>query len=100
MNEILSKMNAVSWVYADKDPVALEILEQRIAEVGRDENKLTVTYSNFVRGVKFHLPNIRNGEAYEIRTFDWVGIRSRLSANFLATFPNGVIEKLNSWQVL
>src|ERR1044072_8487399 len=74
MNEILSKMNAVSWVYADKDPVALEILEQRIAEVGRDENKLTVTYSNFVRGVKFHLPNIRNGEAYEIRTFDWSGL--------------------------
>ena len=73
MDEILRKMNEVSWVYADKDSAALEILEQRIAEAGRDENTLTITYSKLVRGVKFHLPNIRNGEAYEIRIFDWSG---------------------------
>jgi hypothetical protein len=93
MDEILRKMNAVSWVYADKDPAALEILEQRIAEAGRDENKLTVTYSNLVRGVKFHLPNIRNGEAYEIRTFDWSGLDRALIGEFLGYISKRSYEK-------
>lgn len=30
MDEILRKMNEVSWVYADKGPAALEILARRV----------------------------------------------------------------------
>ena len=65
MDEILSKLNEVAWLYADKDPKALAILEERIAKAAAHENR-TITYSGLVRGVEFNLPD---GSVYEICDF-------------------------------
>jgi hypothetical protein len=97
MDEITAKMQAVNWMYADKDANALLVLEERIADTGR---KLAlITYSDLVRGVDFHLPNVKNGQPYRIQTYDWSGFdraiigeflgfistRSYLNANFMAS---------------
>lgn len=69
MDEVGRKMAAWTWTYADKDPAALAILEARIAEAGRDLQ--LITYSDLVDGVTFHLPNVHNGDAYQISIYDW-----------------------------
>lgn len=81
MDEIVQKMAEIEWIYADKDPNALAVLEERIADTGR---KLSlITYSELVKGVDFHLPNIRNGEAYRIQIYDWSGLDRSILAEFL-----------------
>src|SRR4051812_44570479 len=80
-DELCQKMRDVNWLWGDKDPKALAILEERIAETGR---KLSmITYSDLVKGVEFHLPNVRNGEAYQISIYDWSGFDRRLIGEFL-----------------
>jgi hypothetical protein len=37
MDEILRKMNELPWLYADKDPKALAIVEERLAKAGRSK---------------------------------------------------------------
>ncbi len=86
MDEIAQKMATVTWMYGDKDPAALTVLEERIADTGR--NLALITYSDLVQGVTFHLPNIRNGGAYQIAIHDWQGLDR---ATFLATFPRAAI---------
>ncbi len=84
MDEILRKMRAVNWIYADKDPNALSLLEQRIADTGQRLG--LITYSKLVSGITFHLPNIKNGQAYYIRTFDpdgWSGLDREIIGEFL-----------------
>jgi hypothetical protein len=48
MDEIMSKLNDFDWLYADKDPKALVILEDRIAKASAHENR-TITYSDLSR---------------------------------------------------
>jgi hypothetical protein len=74
-------MAEIEWIYADKDPNALAILEERIADTGR--KGILITYSDLVKGVDFHLPNIRNGEAYRIQIYDWSGLDRSILAEFL-----------------
>jgi len=81
MDETLRRMRAVNWIYADKDPNALAMFEQRIAETGR--NLQLIIYSQLVNGVVFHLPNIRNGEAYYIQTYNWSGLDRAIIGEFL-----------------
>ena len=79
MDEILSKLNDFDWLYADKDPKALAILEERIAKASAHENR-TITYSDLVRGVEFNLPD---GSVYEITDFQNYGFDSRLIGDYL-----------------
>jgi hypothetical protein len=81
MDEIAQKMAEIEWIYADKDPNALAILEERIADTGQKLG--LITYSDLVKGVDFHLPNIRNGEAYRIQIYDWSGLDRSILAEFL-----------------
>ena len=81
MDSVEQKMAQVQWSYGDKDPAALSILENRIAKAGRDLGM--ITYTDLVRGVEFHLPNIKNGSAYSIMTFDWTGLDRRIIGDFL-----------------
>lgn len=82
MDEILQRMHAVKWKWATNDPNALAILEQRIAETGK---KLQlITYSDLVKDVVFHLPNIRNGQDYQINTYEWLGLDRGIIGEFLA----------------
>jgi hypothetical protein len=81
MDEIAQRMAEIQWVYADKDPNALAILEERIADTGRKLG--LITYSELVKGVDFHLPNIRKEEAYRIQIYDWKGLDRSILAEFL-----------------
>ena len=82
MDKILQRMHAVQWKWATNDSNALAILEQRIAETGK---KLQlITYSDLVSGVIFHLPNIRNGQDYQINTYAWSGLDRGIIGEFLA----------------
>ena len=78
---IVGKMAAITWIYGDKDPQALAILEERIAETGH--NLGLITYSDLVNGVTFHLPNIRNGGDYQIAIHDWGGLDRAILGDFL-----------------
>jgi hypothetical protein len=74
-------MATIEWSFGDKDPKALSILEQRIAETGRELGLLT--YSELVRDVVFHLSNVRGGEAYQINTRRWTGLDRAILGDFL-----------------
>ena len=80
-DELCKKMRDVNWIWADKDPNALAIMEERIAETGR--NLGMITYSDLVKGIDFHLPNVKNGEAYRIPIHDWSGFDRGLIGEFL-----------------
>lgn len=81
MDEICRRMQQVDWIWADKDPDALAVLEERIAEAGR--NLSMITYSDLVKGVDFHLPNVRNGQAYRVPIHDWSGFDRGMVGEFL-----------------
>jgi hypothetical protein len=80
-DDLCKKMRAYDFVWADKDPAALSILEARIAEAGR--NLQMITYSDLVKGVDFHLANVRNGEVYRIPIHDWSGFDRGMLGEFL-----------------
>ena len=80
-DELCLKMKAIDWVWADKDPNALALLESRIEETGR--NLQMITYSDLVKGVDFHLPNVRNGELYRVPIHDWSGFDRGMVGEFL-----------------
>jgi len=80
-DELCKKMRAENWKWADKDPNALAVLEGKIAEVGR--NLGMITYSDLVKGVDFHLPNVRNGQAYRVPIHNWSGFDRGMVGEFL-----------------
>ena len=90
MDEVARKMAERTWSYADKDPAALTILEERIAAAGRELR--LITYSDLVNGVTFHLPSVRNGEAYQISIYEWSALDRAIIGDFL-----GYIS-MRSWE--
>ena len=80
-DDLCRKMRDVNWKWADKDPEALAVLEGRIEEAGRSLQM--ITYSDLVKGVDFHLPNVRNGEAYRVPIHDWSGFDRGMVGEFL-----------------
>jgi len=78
---LIQKFHEMEWSFADKDAGALGELERRIADAGKQ--KKLITYSELARGVEFHLPNIRDGAAYEIRTNEWHGLDRKIIGEFL-----------------
>jgi hypothetical protein len=80
-DDLCRRMQDTTWTWADKDPKALEALEQRIAETGRQ--LAMITYSDLVRGIDFHLPNVRNGEPYRVSIYDWSGFDRGMVGDFL-----------------
>ena len=81
MDAIETQMFQIQWSYGDKDPAALAVLQKRISEVGRSLG--LITYTDLVKGVEFHLPNINNGAAYSITTYNWTGLDRRIIGDFL-----------------
>jgi hypothetical protein len=80
-NDLCRKMREVTWIWGDKDPNALSALEQRIAEAGRQ--LALITYSDLVKGIDFHLPNVRNGGPYRVSIYDWSGFDRGMVGDFL-----------------
>lgn len=75
-NQIIRKLEEGEWKYAPHDPVALEILRNRISDTGKKFG--LISYSNLVKGVDFHYPNLNQGQAYRITIFDWTGLDRRI----------------------
>ncbi|MGQ0712814.1 MAG: hypothetical protein ACT4PJ_03665 [Gemmatimonadaceae bacterium] len=77
---ILERFRQLTWEYGDRDPVALQTLEQRVADAGR--RRKLITYSELVTGVRFNLPNIRGGERV-IDIGDWSDLDRKIVGSFL-----------------
>lgn len=78
---IVKRMKAGSWKWADKDPAAAAELTRRIAAAGR-ERKL-IAYSDLVNGVVFRVPTIQAGTPYSIDIGEWEGLDRALIGEFL-----------------
>ena len=79
--KIVHSLNEIDWEYAPNDPDALGILRERIAQTGRIFG--LISYSDLVKGVDFHYPNMRKGEAYRISIHDWTGLDRRIIGDCL-----------------
>jgi len=73
VDEVLERLTAIEWAYADYDLGALTELKRRIADRARTSNPLQ-SYSELVEGVVFHLPNVAGGTPYEIDTSEWTSL--------------------------
>ena len=80
IDRIDEAFRAMKWKYADKDPEALAELERRIAGAAR--RRSLITYSDLVRGVRFNLPNLREGER-TIDVADWQELDRAIVGDFL-----------------
>lgn len=80
MNSVLEKFKIIEWRYADKDPRALDELEKRIAVAGHKRG--LITYSDLVRGITFHLPNLRE-PVRTINVMDWQELDRAIVGDFL-----------------
>ncbi|HUS12773.1 MAG TPA: hypothetical protein VMZ30_20050, partial [Pyrinomonadaceae bacterium] len=81
MDEIERKMSEIKWSYAEGDPDALASLAARIEGVGRRED--LINYSDLVRGVTFHLPNVNKGEPFQIDIHEWPDLHRAILGEFL-----------------
>lgn len=81
MDEIEQKMNAINWTYAEGDPDALAELQRRIQDTARRED--LITYSDLVKGVVFHLPNLNKGRPFQIDIHEWSPLDRALLGEFL-----------------
>ena len=80
VDEVLTRLEAIEWVYGDHDPVALAELSRRIAAVGRTRQDF-LNYSELVDGIAFRLSNVTAGEPYEIR--EWTNLDRNIIGSFL-----------------
>jgi hypothetical protein len=78
---IQARLDAVQWEYGDKDPVAIDELTHRIVTTGRKFS--LISYSDLVKGVEFHFPNVRSGEPYCIDIYDWSELDRRIIGDCL-----------------
>lgn len=90
IDRIDEAFRAMKWKYADKDPDALAELERRIAEAGR--RRSLITYSDLVRGVRFNLPNLREG-ARTIDVADWQELDRAIVGDFLGYISQRSYER-------
>lgn len=78
---IQAALDAVEWEYADRDLAAIDELTKRIADTGRKFG--LISYSDLVKGIEFHYPNINSGRPYRIDTYDWSGLDRRITGDCL-----------------
>jgi len=81
VDEIKRKMSEIKWAYAESDPGALAELQRRIEDAGRRED--LITYSDLVKGVVFHLPNVNKGQPFQIDIHEWSILDRAILGEFL-----------------
>lgn len=81
MDPTAAKLDLVEWEYADKDPDAISELQSRIEAKGRQFG--LISYTDLVRGVDFHYPNINQGKPYRINIHGWSGLDRRIVGDCL-----------------
>jgi hypothetical protein len=78
--EVLRRLDAKTWRYADADQHAFGVIDQRIAEVARTADGFH-TYTSLIRDLDFQLPNVNNGQPFRI--IDWTRENTGIVADFL-----------------
>lgn len=81
MDKIAKRLQEIDWEYADKDLSATAELEKRIENTGR--NFGLISYTDLVKGIDFHYPNINHGKPYRINIYDWSGLDRRIVGDCL-----------------
>ena len=81
MDAIEKQMNEINWSYAESDPDALAELKKRIEDTGRRET--LINYSDLVKGVTFHLPNVNKGQPFQIDIHEWSILDRAMIGEFL-----------------
>jgi hypothetical protein len=69
------------WPYAEADTVAREEIERRLAATAR--RRELITYTDLVRGVTLHLPNVARGESMQLGVPEWNDLHSAILRDFL-----------------
>lgn len=82
MDVIEQRLRETQYQYADKDPTALGQLRDRVVQTGRRFG--LISYTDLVRDVEFHYPNINHGRAHQIRGWEWSGLDRRIVGDCLA----------------
>ena len=82
MDNIQRALDSIRWKYADSDPATVAEFARRIRDAVR-EGKQTLTYSDLAAGVTFHLPNVNNGQPYQIDVDDWTDQDREIVGDFL-----------------
>lgn len=70
MDQIQRELDSIRWKYADSDPATVAEFARRIRDAVRS-GKQTLTYSELAAGVTFRLPNVNDGQPYQIDVHDW-----------------------------
>jgi hypothetical protein len=81
MDAIEKQMNQINWPYAENDPAALAELKKRIEDTGRRGD--LIGYSELVKGITFHLPNVNKGQPFQINIHDWSILDRAILEEFL-----------------
>ncbi len=82
MDNIQRALDSIRWKYADSDPATVAEFARRIRDAVREE-KQSLTYSDLVDGVTFHLPNVNNGRPYQIDVLNWNDQDREIIGDFL-----------------
>jgi hypothetical protein len=77
---VLDRIRAIRWYYADHDPAARAELERRLADAARRGD--FVRYSDLVRGIVFHLPNVQSSPL-ELGVPEWIDLHRAILGEFL-----------------
>jgi hypothetical protein len=81
MDSIEGKLSKIKWSYAEGDPTALATLIARVEDAAHRED--LINYSDFVKGVWFHLPNVNKGQPFQIDVNDWQDLDRAILGEFL-----------------
>lgn len=69
------------WHYIG-DTAAIREISRRLAERARQED--VITYSELVRGIVFHLPNVSSGRPFELGIPEWEDLHRAIIGECLA----------------
>jgi hypothetical protein len=89
MDPVQQRFEEIEWTYATGDPTVLRELEERIAAAGRKRG--LITYSDLVRGVTFHLPNVPKLRTIDVA--DWRELDRAIVGDFLGYVSKRSYEK-------
>jgi hypothetical protein len=81
MDAIEKQMNEINWPYAENDPAALAEFKKRIENTGHGEG--LISYSELVKGITFHLPNVNKGQPFQIDIHEWSILDRAILGEFL-----------------
>jgi len=71
----------LKWIYADRDPDAVSVIERRLAETARSDG--FINYSDLVQGVVFFLTKDNGMQPFEINTYEWFGHERQILGDYL-----------------